>query len=52
MMSREAPLILVVEDDSAVLESLRFMLEVEGFEVCSFDKVAGDLPLRFSSTGI
>ena len=41
MMSRAAPLILVVEDNSAVLESLRFMLEVEGFEVCAFDNVAG-----------
>ena len=39
MVSRTAPLILVVEDDSAVLASLNFMLEAEGFKVCAFDNV-------------
>jgi len=39
MMSRTVPLILIVEDDSAVLASLNFMLEVEGFKTCSFNKV-------------
>ena len=38
-MSRTGPLILVIEDDSAVLASLNFMLEVEGFETCPFDSV-------------
>lgn len=40
-MSRTGPLILIVEDDSAVLASLNFMLEVEGFKTCPFDKVIG-----------
>lgn len=39
MMSRTGSLILIVEDDSAVLASLNFMLDVEGFKTCSFDKV-------------
>src|SRR6185437_2028944 len=39
MMSRTGPLILIIEDDSAVLTSLSFILEVEGFETCPFDKV-------------
>ena len=39
MMSRTGPLILVVEDDLAVLASLNFMLEVEGFKTCPFDNV-------------
>jgi len=38
-MSRTGPLILIVEDDSAVLASLSFMLEVEGFKTCPFDKI-------------
>jgi two-component system, LuxR family, response regulator FixJ len=41
MMSRQGPLILIVEDDSAVLASLKFMLEVAGFRTCLFDKVIG-----------
>jgi two-component system response regulator FixJ len=41
MASRTAPLILVIEDDSAVLASLNFRLEAEGFKVCAFDSVAG-----------
>jgi two-component system response regulator FixJ len=41
MMSRTGPLILIIEDDSAVLASLNFMLEVEGFKTCPFDKVIG-----------
>jgi len=41
MMSRTGPLILIVEDDSAVLASLNFMLEVEGFKTCPFDEVIG-----------
>ena len=40
-MSRQGPLILIVEDDSAVLASLKFMLEVAGFRTCLFDKVIG-----------
>jgi FixJ family two-component response regulator len=32
-----APLLLLVEDDPAVLASLRFSLELEGFEVEAFD---------------
>jgi two-component system, LuxR family, response regulator FixJ len=39
MMSRTDPLILIVEHDSAVLASLNFMLEVEGFKTCSFNKI-------------
>jgi two-component system, LuxR family, response regulator FixJ len=39
MMSRTGPLILIIEDDSAVLASLNFMLEVEGFKTCPFDSV-------------
>ncbi|SDR63548.1 Response regulator receiver domain-containing protein [Rhizobiales bacterium GAS113] len=34
-----APLILVAEGDSAVLASLSFMLEAEGFRTCPFDNV-------------
>src|SRR5665213_1879909 len=34
------PLIAVVEDDKAVLNSLRFCLEVEGYGVCSFETCA------------
>ena len=32
-----APLIAVVEADSAVRESFRFTLEVQGYEVCVYD---------------
>ena len=32
-------LILVVDDDTAVLNSLGFMLETEGFEVCAFSDI-------------
>jgi len=39
MMSQTRPLILIIEDDSAVLTSLSFMLEVAGFETFPFDKV-------------
>jgi len=39
MMSRTVPLILVIEEDSAVLASLNFMLEVGGFKTCPFDSV-------------
>ena len=39
MISRTGPLILVVEEDSAVLASLNFMLEVGGFKTCPFDSV-------------
>jgi two-component system response regulator FixJ len=43
------PLILIVDDDAAVLNSLSFMLEAEGFEVCAFADIgellnAGSLP--------
>jgi len=38
-MSQTRPLILIIEDDSAVLTSLSFMLEVAGFETFPFDKV-------------
>ena len=37
MVSRA--LILVVDDDTAVLNSLGFMLETEGFEVCAFSDI-------------
>jgi FixJ family two-component response regulator len=40
MASRKVPLILVVEDDSAVLASLSFRLVADGFKVCAFDSVA------------
>ena len=39
MMSRTGPLILVIEEDAAVLASLNFMLEVGGFKTCPFDSV-------------
>lgn len=39
MMSRTGPLVLVIEEDPAVLDSLKFMLEVGGFETCPFDSV-------------
>jgi two-component system response regulator FixJ len=39
MMSQTRPPILIIEDDSAVLTSLSFMLEVAGFETFPFDKV-------------
>ena len=39
MMSQTRPLILIIEDDLAVLTSLSFMLEVAGFETFPFDKV-------------
>ncbi len=39
MMSRTGPLILVIEEDSAVLASLNFMLQVGGFKTCPFDSV-------------
>jgi FixJ family two-component response regulator len=32
-------LILVVDDNTAVLNSLRFMLATEGFEVCAFSDI-------------
>lgn len=32
-----APMLLVVDDDPAVLASLTFSLELEGFEVAAFD---------------
>ena len=38
-MSRTGPLILVIEEDSAVLASLNFMLEAGGFTTCPFDSV-------------
>ena len=38
-MSQTRPPILIIEDDSAVLTSLSFMLEVAGFETFPFDKV-------------
>jgi FixJ family two-component response regulator len=37
MVSRA--LIVVVDDDTAVLNSLRFMLATEGFEVCAFSDI-------------
>ena len=37
MVSRA--LVLVVDDDAAVLNSLGFMLETEGFEVCAFSDI-------------
>ena len=37
MVSRA--LVLVVDDDTAVLNSLGFMLETEGFEVCAFSDI-------------
>ncbi len=39
MVSRAPPLILVVDDDTAVLNSLGFMLETEGFEVRAFSDI-------------
>jgi two-component system, LuxR family, response regulator FixJ len=42
MNSKAVPLILIVDDDAAVLNSLSFMLETEGFKVCAFGNV-GDL---------
>lgn len=33
----EAAKVVVVDDDLAVLESLRFLLETEGFDVAAFD---------------
>jgi two-component system, LuxR family, response regulator FixJ len=39
MMSRTGPFILVVEEDAAVLASLKFMLEAGGFKICLFDNV-------------
>jgi FixJ family two-component response regulator len=33
------PLILIVDDDAAVLNSLTFMLETEGFAVCAFGDI-------------
>jgi len=39
MMSRTGPLILVIEEDAAVLASLNFLLEVGGFKTCPFDSV-------------
>ena len=47
MVSRA--LILVVDDDTAVLNSLGFMLDTEGFEVCAFSDI-GEL-LRADSVG-
>ncbi len=38
-VSRPPPLILVVDDDTAVLNSLGFMLETEGFEVRAFSDI-------------
>jgi FixJ family two-component response regulator len=39
MISRTGSLILVIEEDSAVLASLNFLLEVGGFKTCPFDSV-------------
>jgi FixJ family two-component response regulator len=39
MHQNAAPLILIVDDDAAVLNSLGFMLETEGFEVRTFGDV-------------
>jgi FixJ family two-component response regulator len=33
-----APLIAVVEDDSAVRHSIEFTLEAEGYDVCAFER--------------
>ena len=38
-VSRTAPLIVVIDDDPAVLDSLSFMLEAEGFEVRAFSDI-------------
>jgi len=38
-VSRAPPLIVVVDDDTAVLNSLGFMLEAEGFEVRAFSDI-------------
>lgn len=45
----DAPTIVVVDDDQAVLSSLQFLLETEGFNVRTFDSgsallAAGELP--------
>ena len=39
MGSEAAPLIIVVDDDAAVLNSLSFMLEAEGFKVRAFGDI-------------
>lgn len=39
LMSRTGSLILVIEEDSAVLASMNFMLGVGGFKTCPFDSV-------------
>ena len=39
MVSRAPVVILVVDDDTAVLNSLGFMLETEGFEVRAFSDI-------------
>jgi FixJ family two-component response regulator len=44
MKTSFAPLILIVDDDAAVLNSLGFLLEAEGFEVCALGDV-GELLL-------
>jgi two-component system response regulator FixJ len=44
MHSEAAPLILIVDDDAAVLNSLGFMLEAEGFQVRTLGDV-GELLL-------
>jgi two-component system, LuxR family, response regulator FixJ len=44
MIVRAPPLILVIDDDTAVLNSLGFMLEAEGFEVRAFRDI-GELLL-------
>jgi FixJ family two-component response regulator len=49
MSSNTAPLVLIVDDDAAVLNSLGFMLETEGFKVRTLGDV-GELLLLAAST--
>ncbi len=49
MRDSRQPTVAVVDDDEAVRDSLRFLLETAGFEVSTFDSPAAFLSVRTSN---
>lgn len=54
MLDDRRPVVAVVDDDEAVRESLRFLLETEGYEVLTFDSAESFFarPARGSLAGL
>ncbi|MDP1632731.1 MAG: response regulator [Caulobacter sp.] len=45
-LSARRPLVAIIEDDAAVLHSLQFALEAQGYEVCLFERAQDAIDSR------